>query len=168
MKKIQLTLIAFLLLGGVSLIAQEKTRQSPPAKAEGKIGDAQIVIDYSSPAVKGRKVYGELEKYDKVWRAGANEATTFENSADIKINGKNLPAGKYAFFVIPRNDQDWIVIFNSNPKQWGAYKHNEDEDVLRVEAKTMDIEHTERLKYTVGENQVHLDWSTTRLYFDVE
>src|SRR5690348_9678173 len=76
-------------------------RPSPPATATGKIGDANITINYSSPAVKGRKIWGELVPYDKIWRAGANEATIFETDHDIKVEGKNLPAGKYSLFATP-------------------------------------------------------------------
>ena len=87
--------------------AQNNPPASPPAKATGKIGAANITIDYSSPAVKGRKIYGELVPYDKVWRAGANKATTFETDKDIMVEGKTLPAGKYAFllFLPKKNGQ---------------------------------------------------------------
>lgn len=82
----------------VNAFAQDtKKPASPPATATGKIKDATITIAYSSPSVKGRKIWGGLESYDKVWRAGANEATTFETDKNITVQGKPLPAGKYSF-----------------------------------------------------------------------
>src|ERR1051325_10914117 len=77
----------------------KSSRPSPPATATGKIGNATITINYSSPAVKGRKIWGELVPYDKAWRAGANEATIFTTDKEIKVEGKTLPAGSYSLFA---------------------------------------------------------------------
>lgn len=90
--------------------------KSPAATATGKIGAANVTINYSSPAVKGRKIFGELEPYGKVWRAGANEATIFETDHDIMVEGKKLPAGKYSFFATP-GEKEWTVILNSQVGQ---------------------------------------------------
>jgi hypothetical protein len=79
--------------------ADKATRPSPPATATGKIKDATITIDYSSPSVKGRKIWGGLVPYNKVWRAGANEATIFTTNKDIEVEGKKLAAGKYSLFM---------------------------------------------------------------------
>ncbi|HTK22302.1 MAG TPA: DUF2911 domain-containing protein, partial [Mucilaginibacter sp.] len=99
-------LLAFVMIGlmlPALLKAQEdkSKRPSPPATATGKIGDATITINYSSPSVKGRKIFGGILPYDKLWRAGANEATMFETDKDIVVEGKKLPAGKYSFFATP-------------------------------------------------------------------
>lgn len=143
-----------------SASAQEaKPVPSPPATATGKIKDATITIKYSSPAVKGRKIWGGLEKYDAVWRAGANDATTFETDKDIMIEGKNLPAGKYSFFLIPRESGKWTAIFNKEAKQWGAYKYQEAKDQLRVDVKTKALKETqERLVYKIGRKDFSLEW----------
>jgi|SRR5450432_1023661 len=93
-------------------------RPSPPAMAMGTVNGAAIMIDYSSPSVKGRKIWGGLLPYDKVWRTGANEATIFSTDKDIKVEGKTLPAGKYSLFTIP-GEKQWTVIFNSETGQWG-------------------------------------------------
>ena len=144
--------------------AQDKAnRPSPPATASGKIGDATITINYSSPSVKGRKIFGGLEPYGKVWRAGANEATTFETSKDITVEGKTLPAGKYAFFVIP-TEIEWTVIFNKEPNQWGAFKYDEGKDALRVNVtpkKTSSV--TEKLVYKVNPKGIDLQWENVDL-----
>ena len=93
-------------------------RPSPPAVATGKVGGATISIDYSSPAVKGRKIWGSLVPFGKPWRAGANEATIFQTDKGIKIEGKTLAVGKYSLFATP-NENEWEFIFNSETGQWG-------------------------------------------------
>lgn len=144
----------------VSAMAQNaQPKPSPAATATGKVKGATITINYSSPAVKGRKIWGSLESYDKVWRAGANEATTFETDKDITVEGKALPAGKYSFFLIPKESGTWTAIFNKEAKQWGAYKYDEAKDVLRVDVKTKALKATqERLVYRITKTGFSLDW----------
>lgn len=161
------TLMMIVSLGAFAQGEKEKLA-SPPAEAQAKVGDAMVTISYHSPGVKGRTIYGELVPYGKIWRAGANNATTFESDNDMKLNGKDLPAGKYAMFVIPKKDQTWTVVFNSVPDQWGAYKHDASKDVLRIEAETEDIDATERLTYAIKDGKVHMDWETTRMHFTIE
>jgi hypothetical protein len=85
-----------------------------------------------------------LEKYGKVWRAGANEATVFTTSKDITVEGKKLPAGTYGFFAIP-TETNWTVIFNKVAKQWGAYKYDQAQDALRVTVTPVKTAMNERL-----------------------
>src|SRR5437879_234549 len=111
MKKIRNT---FLLLIAVILSASAysqttKPRLSLPDSVTGKFGNATISIHYSRPSVKGRTIWGNLVPYDKVWRAGANEATTFETDKDLKIGDKLLPVGKYGFFLVPKEKGQWIA-----------------------------------------------------------
>ncbi|KGO94728.1 DUF2911 domain-containing protein [Flavobacterium subsaxonicum] len=155
--KIAILFMAVLTTGMVN--AQEKTPKSPKATATGTIGGATITINYNSPFVKGRTIYGKLVPYGKVWRAGADDATTFETSKAIKVEGKELPAGKYAFFVIPEKDGTATVIFNKEAKQWGAYDYKEAEDALRVKVKTKkSASLTESLVYKVNKSDVTLSW----------
>jgi hypothetical protein len=144
-----------------TLLAADKP--SPAAVATGKIGGADVTVNYSSPGVKGRKIFGGLEPYGKVWRAGANEATTVEFSKDVMVEGKPLAAGKYGFFVIPAEGQ-WTVILNKVPNQWGAFKYDEKQDALRVmvtprKAATL----TERLMYEVTPKGLVLRWENVEL-----
>lgn len=149
----------FLLLAPFINNAQEKQVASPPATATGKVGAATITINYSSPGVKDRKIWGELVPFDQVWRAGANDATTFETSQKILIEGKELPAGKYALFIIPNKDGSATVIFNTEAKQWGAFKYDEKKDQLRVKVKTTtEKTKTERLVYTIDSKGFKLTW----------
>lgn len=151
-------LVVIASLFGVAANAQQAVA-SPAQVARGKAGGADITINYGSPAVKGRTIWGELVPYDKVWRAGANEATTFETSKDIRVEGKTLPAGKYAFFTIPGKDK-WTLIFNKEAKQWGAYSYKQDKDALRVEVSPRKAgAFNERLAYVVNKDGASLRWA---------
>src|SRR3954467_6467967 len=113
---------SILILSSSSWAQQDKSqRASPPDSAMGTISGAHIKVTYGSPSVKGRKVWGELVPYDKAWRAGANEATIFETDKDIKVEGKELKAGKYSLCIVP-NEKEWEFIFNSEIGQWGIKK----------------------------------------------
>ena len=161
-------LTAFLYIG-ISACGQEnkENRPSPPAKATGKAGNATITIDYSQPSVKGRKIFGGLEPYGKVWRAGANEATIFEVDSDVKIEGQALPKGKYGLFAIP-NENEWTIIFNKTWNQWGAYRYKQDDDALRVKVKPSKTPSlAEKLTYTVNNGKVTLSWENTAVSFNV-
>ena len=94
------------------------------------IGDAHIHIDYSSPGVRKRIIFGGLLAYDQVWQAGAHNATWLETNKDLTIDGKVLPAGKYGFFTIPSKDK-WTIMFNSNWDQHGKDEYDEKDDVLQ-------------------------------------
>jgi len=144
----------------VNAFAQETKKPASPAMtATGKIKDANITIAYNSPSVKDRKIWGDLVAYDQVWRAGANEATTFETDKDITVHGKKLPAGKYSFFLIPKQRGTWTAIFNKEPKQWGAYKYEQAKDALRVDVRTKDLSaKQEALIYKVDKNGFTMDW----------
>ncbi|WP_299984483.1 DUF2911 domain-containing protein [uncultured Pontibacter sp.] len=134
-----------------------KQKASPPATASGKVGDATITINYSSPSVKGRTVWGELVPYGKVWRAGANEATTVTTDRDVMVEGQRLPAGTYSFYAIPGEDE-WTVIFNKTAKQWGT-QYDEEQDALRVTAKPRQADTmNERLVYDVTNEGIVLRW----------
>jgi len=154
----------------VSAFGQEAKKPASPAMtATGKIKDANITIAYSSPSVKERKVWGELVPYNKVWRAGANDATTFETSKDITVQGKKLPAGKYSFFLIPKESGTWTAVFNKEPKQWGAYKYEESKDALRVDVKTKALPATqETLVYKVTSNGFTMDWDKVSVPVEIK
>ncbi|MEY4727976.1 MAG: hypothetical protein RLZZ390_500 [Bacteroidota bacterium] len=104
----------FLLTFGINACAQN-AKPSPAQTASGKAGNATVTINYGSPSVKGRKIWGDLVPYGKVWRTGANDATTIEFSADVKIEGQPLAKGKYALFTIPE-ENGWTIIFKFNHK----------------------------------------------------
>jgi len=136
----------------------QKPMESPRDSVSGKVGNAMITINYGSPSVKARKIWGDLVPYGKVWRTGANEATTFTTDKAIEVEGKSLPAGKYSFFAIP-NEKEWTIIFNKTAKQWGAYDYKDKEDALRVNVKPKKASiMSERLNYTVNSTGISLIW----------
>lgn len=147
-------------------------RISPPRETSADIGDLKVTIRYSAPGVKERKIWGELVSYGKVWRTGANEATTIEVSRDCKMGGQTLKAGTYALFSIP-GETEWTVIFNTVPDQWGAFKYDESKDALRIKVKpTASAEFHERLTFRVvpaGEaaGTISLSWEKLTLSWDV-
>lgn len=144
-------------------------RPSPPATATAVVNGTTVTIDYSRPSLKGRKAFGELEPYGKVWRTGANEATTFAVDKPVKIEGKTLPAGTYGLFTIP-TATTWTVIFNKVPNQWGAFKYNAAEDALRVSVPAKKTAApVEVFDITVDKaGKVALKWDTTEVDFTVK
>jgi len=157
-------LLAFFATTMVACAQGDKsTRPSPPATATGKVGDATITINYSSPAVKGRKIWGDLVPYNKAWRAGANEATIFTTDKDIRVEGKALPAGSYSLFAIP-GEKEWQFIFNSETGQWGIKRggdanYDPSKTVLSVNAKPVaSASMNERLVYDVNGKGFVLKW----------
>lgn len=140
-------------------LAQEKKPASPPATASGNINGANITINYSSPSVKGRKIWGELQKWDAVWRAGANAATVFETDKDITVQGKALPKGKYHFFLIPKESGTWTAIFNKNTADKNPFNYKEADDQLRVDVKVKPLSTVqEALVYKINKNNFALEW----------
>lgn len=136
--------------------AQEKA--SPARTAEGTAAGSKITIKYSSPAVKGRVIWGDLVPLGQIWRAGADEATTFTTSKDITIEGQKLPAGTYSFFIIPGESQS-TLIFNKVAKQWGAYTYDAKEDQLRVNVPSQQTSTMEeRLVYEVKSDSFEIRW----------
>ncbi len=142
-------------------------RPSPPATAEGIIGDVRVKVDYSAPSARGRKMIGGKEPFGEVWRTGANEATTIEFDKAVKIEGKDLPAGKYELFTIP-GEAEWTIIFQKYGKQWGAYSYKQANDVLRVNVKpTKTSAFVETFTITVGKDALELKWEDTAVAFKV-
>jgi hypothetical protein len=172
MKKIAfIALIIF--ISGWSVSAQlSLPRESQRQTIIQTIGDATVSVVYHRPNVKGRKIWGGLQPYDEVWRAGANENTTFEVTRDVTIDGKPLPAGKYGFHIIPGKN-DWIVIFNKVNNEWGSFKYDQKEDALRVSVKPEKIPNQETLSYNfddVGPHtaKVSVRWEMIRVPFTVD
>ena len=145
-------------------------RPSPPKQAKEKLASGTLVtIDYGQPSVKGRTIGKDLEpKTGQVWRTGANEATVFEVSQAVKVEGKDLPAGKYGLFTIA-NDGEWTIIFNKKAEQWGAYDYKEADDVLRVKVTPAKAaKFAEKMTFTIDKNGiVTLLWGDIKVDFKV-
>lgn len=161
------TAIVAFLFASTNLLAQEK-KASPAATVSATVNGANITINYSRPSAKGRTIMGSLVPYGKVWRTGANEATTFEVSKNVKIEGQTLKAGKYALFTVP-GEKSWKIIFNSTAKQWGAYDYDEGLDVLSIDVDVTEGSFAEMFTIEAGSNgAVSLAWDKTKVQFSVK
>jgi hypothetical protein len=141
---------------------------SPRDSTSGTINGAVIKINYGAPSVRNRKIFGGLEPYGKIWRAGANQMTTFETSKAITVEGKTLPAGKYSLFATPGETQ-WTIIFNSVSNQWGIKRDGSANDdptkdvlVVNVQAKPLSAL-VERLVYKINQDGFSLIWENTEV-----
>jgi hypothetical protein len=166
LKAIAVFVVAFL-ISATAMAQGGKVIASPRDSVSGNINGANISINYGSPSVKGRKIYGGLQPYGKIWRAGANVATTFTTDKEIKFEGKTVPAGKYTLFVTP-GEKEFIVTLNSETGQWGIKRNgdaNEDpaKDVAVVTVKPKTAEFTERLKYVITKKGIELVWENTSI-----
>jgi Protein of unknown function (DUF2911) len=155
-------------LAGAARADLELPRPSPFAKVVQTVGLTDITVDYSSPGVKGRKIWGAVVPYDQMWRAGANNATKLTFSRDVTFAGKPVPAGSYAFFVIPTKGA-WTVILNKKAEQNGVGRdYKEAEDLLRVQVTPKAAPFRERLAYLVTDfnddkASLDLEWDKLRL-----
>jgi len=166
--------IAFVigLIFALSVFAVCQGKPSPPASTTCDLGGGKsIKTDYSSPRMKGRKIYGELVPYGKVWRTGANEATTFVTSSDVVAGGKTVPAGSYTLFTVPNADK-WTLIINKKTGEWGIpYKYESDE-LARVDMKVSKLPSPVEnftISYEKSGNgcTMNIDWEGTRASVDI-
>lgn len=122
-------------------------RVSPNATVTQSIGITDLTVKYSRPGVKGRAIWGGLVPWGKPWRTGANEATNFTTSDDVTIGDKPLPAGTYALFTIPA-ENEWTVIFSKQKELWGAFDYDPAQDVLRLSVKPQPAEAVEWMRFS--------------------
>lgn len=140
--------------------------KSPRKEMRGKVDGVDVVINYGSPYAKGRQILNGLIPYGKVWRSGANEATTIEFSKDLMVEGKRIAAGKYGLFTL-NNEGSTQVIFNSVADQWGAYDYDAKKDVLRVKVTpSVSADKAESMDFRVIGNTIMLVWDTVVIPFD--
>ena len=163
-------LVATRLTGGAD--AQELPRLSPAATVAQTVGVTRVEITYGRPAVRGRTIWGELVPWNEVWRTGANEATTISFSHDVRVDGRDLAAGRYALFTIP-GETEWTVIFNRRSEQWGASDYDPEQDALGILVKPRSTAFRER--FEVGFPEVGTDtllvsmrWAQTEIPFTVQ
>lgn len=189
--KLFLSALFALTLSGAAFAQQaavQLPRESPRAEVAQTIGDTRIAVVYHRPSVKGRAIWGCETKdvipsgsakyaclvpYGQVWRVGANENTTFEVSENVRVNGQDLPAGKYGFHAIPGKDE-WTLIFNKVNNEWGSFRYDEKQDQLRVKAKPETAANS-RETMSIGFDSVMptgtkvvIEWEKLRLPFTVE
>lgn len=146
---------------------------SPRTNAMANFGEVHVHIDYSSPGVRGRTIWGGLVAYDQVWVTGAHKATSVNFNKDVKINEQTVPAGTYGFFTIP-GKEEWTVILNKNYEQHLADDYNEAEDVVRFQVVPEELpEMVESLTYEVkpiegNKGTISVMWEHKKVSFEVE
>jgi DUF2911 family protein len=173
-----LTLGLMAVLGSAQM--DKASRPSPAAKASCALADGKtITVDYSSPRAKGRKIFGGLVPYGEVWRAGANEATTFVNSADLMVGGTHVPVVRdplgrtrgYTIFAIPNEDK-WTLIISKKTGEWGIPYPGADSDLARVDMKASTLPAAVE-NFTIAFDKagsgckLRMDWETTRASVDI-
>src|SRR5438874_369420 len=150
----------------------QAARPSRPAQATFGLGGGKtITVDYSSPRVRGRKIFGEHEPYGKVWRAGANEATTFVTTTDLMVGGAHVPGGSYTIFAIPNPDK-WTLIISKKTGEWGTDYPGPENDLARVDMKASKLpslveNFTIAFDKTANGYTMRMDWETTRASVDI-
>ena len=139
--KVALSLLLILLtviIASTPLLAQEKQPLSPPGEASVKFDDGKsVAIKYSRPSMRGRKIFGDLVPYGKVWRTGANSATSLTTDTALDIGGTAVPAGNYTLYTVP-GEKSWQLIVNKQTGQWGT-KYDEGQDLARIPMKVSQL-----------------------------
>ncbi len=143
-------------------------RKSKNGHLKTKLGTVDVEVKYGRPNVRGREVWGNLVPLGKVWRTGADEATTVYFSDDVLVAGERLAAGKYTLFTEKAAEGDaWQVIFNSELEQWGAYDYDPSADVLRVETKQQESPMTETLTFEKTSTGLLLKWEKVAVPIEI-
>ncbi len=159
MKKLFLLLAVF---ATVNSYAQPGQRKSP----HDTVSATNVSVTYGRPSKNGREIFGTLEKYDKVWRVGADEATTITFAKDVKFDGYDVKAGTYTMFAIP-DEEKWTIILNGVPKQWGAfsYEKNKDKDVAKIKVPVNKLDNVvEQLTIRFNkDNAMVIEWDKTQV-----
>ena len=158
--------VALIALPVLAERGDDANRKSKNGKTEGTIDGVEIAVEYGRPNVKEREIWGGLVPYGKIWRTGADEATTISFSADVAIGGQKLAAGKYSLFTVP-GEAEWLFVFNTVADQWGDYSYDADKDALRVPAKPAAAEHVESMEFVIEGSSVVLRWEKLAVGFEV-
>lgn len=164
--------IPFLTLLLMASAAPQQQQLSPPGMAEVTLNGKKVTIAYGRPSMRGRKIVGDLVPYGKVWRTGANAATTLTTEADINIGSTGVPAGKYTLYTLP-SETTWKLIINKQTGQWGTV-YKEEQDLARVDMQKSEIpQPVEQFTISLekkGNDSANLilEWENTRLSVPVK
>ena len=153
-------------------VAQQPTAiPSPPATATVTLNGKEVTIRYGAPSMRGRKIFGELVPFDKVWRTGANEATSLVTQTDLKIGGTTVPAGSYTLYTLP-NHTRWLLIVNKQTGQWGTV-YDESKDLARIAMESATLSEPQEKMSITFENtrgnvtELHIRWDKTNEFLPV-
>ena len=145
----------------------DSDRKSKNGKTEGQIDGVAVVVEYGRPNVNGREIWGALVPWDKVWRTGANEATTISFDQDVTVAGEALAAGTYGLFTVP-GKSEWTLIFNRMADQWGSSKYDKAQDALRITATSKSHGMVESLDFVIESNDLVLRWEKLALAVPIQ
>jgi hypothetical protein len=158
------------LLAAVAL--SQNPPPSPPAKAECTLSDGKtITVNYSSPRMRGRKIYGGLVPFGQIWRAGANAATTFVTTADLSVGGKDVPAGSYTIFTVPEENK-WTLVISKKTGEWGLAYPGPSDDLARIDMKVSKLD-APLENFTIAFDKagngctLRMDWEGTRASVEI-
>ena len=175
-KQFAVLAVGCLTLGLMAALGSAQTdkasRPSPAAKASCALADGKtITVDYSSPRAKGRKIFGGLVPYGEVWRAGANEATTFVTTTDLMVGSSHVPVGSYTIFAIPNKDK-WSLIISKKTGEWGTAYPGPSEDLARIDMKVSALpsaaeNFTIAFDKTASGCTLRMDWETTQASVEI-
>ncbi|UKJ08032.1 DUF2911 domain-containing protein [Solitalea lacus] len=176
MRKTLFTMLAAIAIAmtGATTMAQgvKMPAPSPTQTIKQDFALSSIELTYSRPGIKGRKVFGDLVPYGKLWRTGANAATKIKFGEDVKINGMAISAGEYVLYTIP-SEGDWEIIINKGLKNWGVDGYKQEEDVVRFKAKTRKLPFSVETftmtvdNMTANTADIDLMWDNVEVYFTV-
>jgi Protein of unknown function (DUF2911) len=173
--RVSRVLVVALALAAVAFAqtTDKSKRPSPPGQAKCSFSDGkQVSIDYSRPSMKGRKIYGGLVPWDKEWRTGANEATTFVVNTDVNVGGTAVPAGSYTLYTVPSGN-GWQLVISKKTGQWGIPYPGKEFDFARIPMQTSALPSAVE-QFTISFDQkdktctLNVDWETTRASIAVE
>jgi hypothetical protein len=155
------------------LFAQIQTPAASPSASVGQtVGLCRVTVEYSRPSMKGRKIFGDLVAFDKIWRTGANKISNITFEKEVLVNGQKLAAGTYGFCTIP-GKTEWTLIFNKDAEQWGTYNYDQKKDALRIKAKPQKCAKQEHMgfafeSFSPMSADLVLSWETTAVRFKIE
>jgi Protein of unknown function (DUF2911) len=138
---------------------------SPACTLKQRVGLTDIEIVYSRPGVKNRTIFGGIVPYGQVWRTGANQATKITFSTPVKLEGHEIPAGIYALFTIP-GENEWMIIINKGANQWGSFQYNERDDVVRFQVTPVTLKDTRIETFCIEFNRVRDESAVLTLVWD--
>ena len=155
-------LFALALVGGLAFATRSSAQTtavnfpaaSPACTLKQRVVLTDITVVYSRPGVKGRTIFGGIVPYGQVWRTGANQATKISFSTPVKLEGHDIPAGTYALFTIPGEDE-WTIIINKNVNQWGAFQYNSNQDLVRFQVMPATLKDTSVETFAIEFNRIH-------------
>lgn len=165
MRKILTLTLCTLFAASIALADEAKKPLSPPAKATATLNGKNVTIDYSAPSKRDRKIMGGLVPYDKVWRTGANAATTLTTETDLMIGNLHVPKGTYTLYTIP-GEKEWTLIVNKQTGQWGT-EYDESQDLGRVKMMVSPVKNTVETFVIGVDKALTLTWENTKAWVPV-